>query len=148
MAGIVAAVCTALIALVFARANLGSARRLVGSPVRGVVAIIDSSTAVDDIFNGQFCGGVIVRPDAVLTAAHCLGARAATAIDVVVGANNLCRGQPIDGVRSKVLAVAIDGRYNSVTGDHDLAILRLARAFPGASRDIARAQSVDVSVAI
>lgn len=94
-------------------------------PVRGVVALISASAPPDDIYNGQFCGGVLVGRDQVLTAAHCIVARNATTIDAVVGGDNLCRDLPIDGVRMRVADIAIHPSYDAGSGRFDLARLTL-----------------------
>jgi secreted trypsin-like serine protease len=104
----------------------------VGHPVRGVVAIMAASAPIDDIFNGQLCGGVLIKPDVVLTAAHCVAGRAAARIRVVVGADNLCRDRPIDGVRTQAVEVTPHPDHDHDAGGFDLATLRLTESMPGA----------------
>lgn len=102
-------------------------RRDVGHPVAGVVALILDNALPNDPYQGQFCAGVLVARRSVLTAAHCVQARNAASLDVIVGADNLCRGRPIDGDRVDVTAVAVHPGYRRDTGQYDLAELTLAR---------------------
>jgi secreted trypsin-like serine protease len=139
----------ALIGLGCAIAGIGllvapqTGRSEVGHPVAGVAALIDASAPADDIFNGQFCGGTLVAPDRMLTAAHCVVGKHANRIEVVVGADNLCRGRPIDGDRVGVLAITTHPRYDAESAEFDLAMLTLERRFPQDPHAIGSASSVE-----
>ncbi|MFE7778791.1 S1 family serine peptidase [Streptomyces sp. NPDC057445] len=99
---------------------------------------------------GQFCGGAVVAPTKVLTAAHCLsrevlGASVGNVRDlrVIAGRAELLGsgGQEIP-VREVRLAPA----YNASTNSADLAVLTLSKALP-ADRVIAAAASGDPAYA-
>lgn len=99
--------------------------RIVGHPVPGVVALVAASSPVRTIYNGQFCGGVVVEAGIVLTAAHCVVDRSPSDLDAVVGADNLCRNAAIDGIRLRVSSITVHPKYDRVRGAYDLARLRL-----------------------
>jgi secreted trypsin-like serine protease len=112
-------------------------RTLVGRPVVGVVALINATSPADSIFNGQFCGGTLIAADRVLTAAHCVIGTTPSRIHAVVGADNLCRGHPIDGERIAVTSITRHPRYDSQSGRYDLAELILQSGVPGEVRLLA-----------
>lgn len=119
-----------VVAVALATSWPGDGRAHVGHPIRGVVALVGASAPEDDIFNGQFCGGVLTRVNQVLTAAHCVVGRQAANIHVVVGADNLCRLRPIDGIRRRVLSISVHPYYNRMEGAFDLAQLTLDGNLP------------------
>lgn len=94
----------------------------VGAPPP-LAAVINRSSPASDAFGGFRCAGVLVAPEVVATARHCLrGARPGT-VDVIVGAGNLCRGSSIPGERIHVRAVEGPVGPSRLA---DLALLRLA----------------------
>lgn len=96
-----------------------------------LVALVASASLAEDPYHGQFCAGVLVAPDVVLTAAHCAVAREPAAIDAIVGADNLCRGGPIDGLRIAIASIETHPAFDLRTGAADLALLTLSTRAPG-----------------
>ena len=117
-----------------------AARREAGSPVRGVAALIDATAPSPDLFNAQFCGAVLVAPDIALTAAHCVARRKPGDIQVVTGADNLCRDHEITGTRTDVRRIDLHPHYRRRAGRYDLALLTLAGSFPSEVRRITLGQ--------
>ncbi|MFF5971548.1 serine protease [Streptomyces sp. NPDC012769] len=83
---------------------------------------------------GQFCGGVVVAPTRVLTAAHCLGRDVLggepwqlSDFKVIAGRTSL-RGK--GGQEVRVSGTWVNPRYNPSTNSGDLAMLTLEKALP------------------
>lgn len=106
-----------------------------------VVALVTTSSPADDPYHGQFCAGVLIAPTSVLTAAHCLVGRVPSSIDAIIGADNLCRGAAIDGVRIAVSSAETHRDFNPETGDADLALLTLSSLATGPGLGMGAASS-------
>ncbi|MGW2785632.1 serine protease [Streptomyces populi] len=86
---------------------------------------------------GQFCGGVVIGPTTVLTAAHCLGddvlgapPRRTDDLKVIAGRGNLTSD---DGKEIPVRDIWVNPRYDSDTSAGDFGVLTLAEPLPAAS---------------
>ncbi|MCG8918316.1 serine protease [Actinokineospora sp. PR83] len=75
----------------------------------------------------QFCGGTLVAPDKVLTAAHCVAARSAENLRVVSGREDK---NSTDGVVSPITKLWVHPQFTKVTEGNDVAVLTLAKKVP------------------
>ncbi|MFF5703917.1 serine protease [Streptomyces sp. NPDC012794] len=109
-----------------------------GSPVRVAdspwVVALASRDRFGGIRDGQFCGGVVVAPTTVVTAAHCLGRQvlggpveSVTDFRVITGRTEL---RAPEGREIAVLGARVNPAYDPGTNAGDLAVLELAEAVP------------------
>ena len=76
------------------------------------------------LYDGQYCGGTLIDPYWVLTAAHCVDGRSTTEIDLVVGVHDLINPEP-GYQRLAIRGIIIHPDYNAPTYDSDIALILL-----------------------
>ncbi|MCX5375408.1 trypsin-like serine protease [Streptomyces sp. NBC_00091] len=98
------------------------------------VVALASRDRFGGIRDGQFCGGVVVAPTTVVTAAHCLGRQvlggpveSVTDLRVITGRTEL---RAPEGREIAVRAARVNPAYDPGSNAGDLAVLELAEAVP------------------
>jgi secreted trypsin-like serine protease len=106
--------------------NIPISGRIVGGVVAGAadnpfqVGLMDK--ADPNNFNAQYCGGTLIQPNVVVTAAHCSDFVRAGQVQVLTGTRKLDGS----GSRRDVSQIVVHPKWNPDTFDYDVAVWKLS----------------------